>query len=643
MKGGLMRRGYGHMVLDDYVRRLRELDARRSERLADITTPALARAYCDEVRRQARACLSPLPERTPLHTQRTGRVQRVGYTIELLTFESRPGVLVTANLYVPAGLSAPAPAVLATCGHAEAGKAEPRYQAFCQRLAVAGFVVLVYDPINQGERDQYYGLADREAVRGCVAAHNMMGKQLEFTGDWFGAWRLWDGMRALDVLLSRPEVDPSRVGVTGNSGGGTMATWLFAADDRLTMGAPSCFVTTFLRNLENEEPADVEQYPPGAIARGLEMVDFLIGRAPAPLILLGQRNDFFDRRGFLQAASEARRIYELLGADDRFDAHLGAHGHGYHDDNQAAMVRFFARQAGLGAATVADGDGPLPAEALWATPEGQVLAVGATPIPRLIAAQSAASLATAPPLPAERLPRVLSQVLQLPPRLGVPGYRVLRPERDGLCTIGRYAIETERDIRALLRRALPAGAEGEMSLDSPTTARLWLPHLAAEDDLANQPLALSLRSQGELLALDVRGLGESIPDDPRGFWNAYGVDYMAHGYAQLMGESFLGRRVFDVLRTIDLLCDRGARQIELYGRGQGAVMALFVALLDERVAHVTLLNAPTSFLRWAQEPIVSWPAANFAHGLLRHIDLPACLRALAGRVTVRDALPPRCD
>ncbi|NLX36682.1 MAG: hypothetical protein GXY68_08360, partial [Chloroflexi bacterium] len=187
------------------------------------------------------------------------------------------------------------------------------------------------------------------------------------------------------------------------------------------------------------------------------------------------------------------------------------------------------------------------------------------------------------------------------------------------------------------------GAEGEMSLDSPTTARLWLPHLAAEDDLANQPLALSLRSQGELLALDVRGLGESIPDDPRGFWNAYGVDYMAHGYAQLMGESFLGRRVFDVLRTIDLLCDRGARQIELYGRGQGAVMALFVALLDERVAHVTLLNAPTSFLRWAQEPIVSWPAANFAHGLLRHIDLPACLRALAGRVTVRDALPPRCD
>ena len=325
-----MRQGYGHMVVDDYVQRLRELDARRSARLSAIDTPAAARAYCDEVRRRARACLGPLPERTPLKAAVTGQLRRDGYRIEKLTLESRPGVLVTANLYLPATLDRPAPAVLGTCGHSEDGKAEVKYQQFCQRLVKAGFVVLIYDPINQGERDQYHGLAHRQDVSGCVAAHNMMGKQMELLGDWFGAWRLWDGIRCLDYLLSRPEVDPAHVGVTGNSGGGTMTTWLFAADDRFTMGAPSCFITTFLRNLENEEPADAEQYPPGAMAQGLEMVDFLLGRAPAPLILLGQRNCFFDRRGFAQAADEARRIYGLLGADDQFASFLGAHSHGFY-------------------------------------------------------------------------------------------------------------------------------------------------------------------------------------------------------------------------------------------------------------------------------------------------------------------------
>lgn len=635
-----MRQGYGHMVVDDYVRRLRELDARRRERLGEVTTPTAARAYCDEVKRRARACLGPLPERTPLKAAVIGQLLREGYRIEKVTLESRPGVLVTANLYVPANIDRPAPAVLGTCGHSEEGKAAPLYQQFCQRLAKAGFVVLIYDPINQGERDQYHGLVDREAVRGCVAAHNMMGKQMELVGDWFGAWRLWDGIRCLDYLLSRPEVDHARVGVTGNSGGGTMATWLFAADDRFTMAAPSCFITTFLHNLENEEPADVEQYPPGAVAQGLEMVDFLLGRAPAPLILLGQRNCFFDRRGFGQAADEARRIYALLGAEDKFASFLGAHSHGFYADNQVAMVRFFAQQAGQGAIAVPEADEPLSSETLWATPAGQVLLAGATPIPRLIAARAAQLRAEAPRIEPTKRTRLIDKELLLPPRFGAPTFRVLRPERSGGRTVGRYAIETERDLRAILRRVMPADSDAEMSLDSPPTAHLWLPHLSAEQDLAEQPLALCLASRGELFALDVRGMGESIPDDHRSFWNAYGMDYMAHGYAQLMGESYLGRRVHDVLQTVELLCDRGATSIRLYARGQGAVLALFGALSDDRIAHVTLLNMPPSFQSWAQQPIVPWPAAMFPRGILAHLDVPGGLQALGKRVTVRDNMPP---
>ena len=216
----------------------------------------------------------------------------------------------------------------------------------------------------------------------------------------------------------------------------------------------------------------------------------------------------------------------------------------------------------------------------------------------------------------------------------------MRPERAGGRTVGRYAIETERELRAILRRVMPADSDAEMSLDSPATAQLWLPHLSAEQDLAEQPLALCLAARSELFALDVRGLGESMPDDSRSFWNAYGMDYLAHGYAQLLGESYLGRRVYDVLRAVELLCDRGATSVQLYGRGQGAVLALFSALLDERIAHVTLLNMPASFQSWARQPIVPWPAANFPRGILAHLDVPDCLAALGPRATVRDCLMP---
>ena len=90
----------------------------------------------------------------------------------------------------------------------------------------------------------------------------MMGKQQELLGEFFGMWRAWDGIRALDYLLRRPEVDKARVGLTGNSGGGTMTSWLWALDERFTMAAPSCFITTFERNLANELSASTPHLLP---------------------------------------------------------------------------------------------------------------------------------------------------------------------------------------------------------------------------------------------------------------------------------------------------------------------------------------------------------------------------------------------
>jgi len=115
---------------------------------------------------------------------------------------------------------------------------------------------------------------------------------------------------------------------------------------------------------------------------------------------------------------------------------------------------------------------------------------------------------------------------------------------------------------------------------------------------------------------------------------------MFHGYHLLLGESYLGRRVYDVLCALALLRQEGARQVALYGRGQGALLALLVGVLDPDLCAVTLKNGPPSLLAWAEAPLVAWPSACFLRGALLAFDLEDCRRALAGRLTVLDPWGP---
>ncbi len=621
------RNGYGHMVSDDYVGRVREVNAERASRLSSIRTRKEAVAYRDAVREAIDEAYRPWPSRTPLQARVAGTVERRHFRIEKVLFESRPGCLVTAHLYVPDKLDRPVPGIVGACGHAEEGKSAPLYQAFCQRLARAGFVVLIYDPFNQGERDQYYALDKRESVRASTHAHNMMGKQLELVGEWFGAWRAWDGIRALDYLLTRPEVDPAHIGLTGNSGGGTVTSWIWPVDARFTMAAPSCFVTTFAANLENELPADAEQYPPGVIGAGLDMADFFIARAPAPVILIGQYYCFFDRRGLRQAYAEIRRFYDVIGAPaDATEIFIGGETHGFFRDNQEAMVRFFATQAGMREATLLEETEDL-SDVLRVTPSGEVVAEGATPIYDLIGQRAGVLASERKELGTEELKRCVQDVLNLPGRRDLPHHRCLRSVTEDGVAHARYAVETEGSIRAIMRKRLRDPSHSH-TLDVEREVHLYLPHVSSEADLIDDPLARYLKERHPLYALDVRGVGESMGDDERDFFHPYGTDYMFHGYGLMLGQCYLGRRVHDVLSALDLLAHEGAEEIHLYGRGQGAIHALFAGFLHPAVTTVTLKNYPASYHEWTQTALVSWPAANMPRGVLRSFDLPDLMHAL---------------
>ena len=145
-----MKQAYQHMVQDYYVDRVRVLSSERDETIRSIETEDQVLDYQRKVKRAVSQAFGKRPMKTPLNPQITGTLEKPDYKIEKIVFESRPGCLVTANLYIPRNLKAPAPGVISPCGHSGNGKAIPIYQAYCQRLAASGFAVLIYDPYNQG-------------------------------------------------------------------------------------------------------------------------------------------------------------------------------------------------------------------------------------------------------------------------------------------------------------------------------------------------------------------------------------------------------------------------------------------------------------------------------------------------------------
>ena len=224
----------------------------RQLELKAITTPDQVAARQAEVRAKILAMLGPFPAKTPLHPRITGSLERKGYRVENVLFESRPDNYVTANLYLPTESGeGPFPAILGSCGHSNNGKASTVYQRVFAGLAKLGFVVLVYDPPGQGERFLYFDPQLGESVLHpewpTTVEHTMAGIQCLLTGSNAANYFVWDGIRGIDYLLSRPEVDPDRIGATGNSGGGTLTAYIAAVDERVKVAVPSCYITRWDR------------------------------------------------------------------------------------------------------------------------------------------------------------------------------------------------------------------------------------------------------------------------------------------------------------------------------------------------------------------------------------------------------------
>jgi cephalosporin-C deacetylase-like acetyl esterase len=475
--------------------------------------------------------------------------------------------------------------VLGAAGHSDNGKANSTYQSMWISLARRGYVVLAWDPPGQGERLEYFDpdLGDSRVGTG-TREHIMAGVQCLLTGGAIGRYFIWDGMRALDYLLTRQEVDPRRIAVAGNSGGGTQAAYLALFDTRLAAAVSSCYITSWKQLFDKPGPQDAEQIFPGFLRDGFDFVVFPGTFAPKPFLITSAVEDFFPIAGARATFEAAREIYKVLDAPGRVSFFEYEDTHGWSRPRREAAYRFLDLH--LKGDENAMPEEPVetePESHLWVTPTGQLAtSFGTGTVFSLNRARAVAMYG-----------RRRSLSLKQPDEL-----RQLVRQRLVLPAVANVA------------RQIPPGKK-------PVVIAGGLPK-AEQDELTNAGFLVR--------PLPGRGFarGES----------GYTAAYQAAAREWLYGRSLLGARVSEFLAAISEMSvapEADPRRILLWGRANDGVAAMIAAALDSRASRVLAESSITSWFAVTQSRLHRDMEELIVPGVLEDFDLPDLVQLIAPR------------
>lgn len=297
----------------------------------------------ESVREKLLQLVGPFPEKTPLNARVTGIIKRDGYRVEKLIYESMPGYFVTAALFIPDKLRGRSPAILNAIGHSTKSFRRDIYQHFIINHVKKGFIVLTYDQVGQGERLQYYNEALGKSRFPSTSEHSYPGAQCFISGYSPAKYFIWDGIRGIDYLLSRKEVDPHRIGMTGLSGGGTSTAFVSAIDERILAAAPTCFITKYKYIFESIGPQDAEQNVFHFLKEGLDHADLIELRTPKPTLIVSTTRDFFSIQGTRETYEEAKKVFRAFGNEDLLQMTEADYAHGFAKKNNEATYAFFQK------------------------------------------------------------------------------------------------------------------------------------------------------------------------------------------------------------------------------------------------------------------------------------------------------------
>ena len=562
----------------------------RRARFDAVMTPEALASLQGSLRETFLRLIGGLPEASGVPAvKQTGRIDADDYFIEKLAVESLPGYFVPALLYVPRKIDGKVPAVLSPCGHSSNGKAYDSYQVLHINLAKRGFVVLAYDPVGQGERSQFWD-SKRKTSRfglGCPE-HAVIGNALELLGMNLARYRIWDGMRCIDYLTTLPQVDASKIGCVGNSGGGTLTAYITALDPRVSAAAICCYITTLPRRMGNriqkDPTSDPEQDLFGFVSEGVDHAGLLALCAPRPTLIGAATLDFFPIEGTRESFAEARRLYEVANAGDRVAMVETPAPHGFNPPMREAVYAWFERWLSgrdVPSAPLEFDVQPRPTSEILVCEDGQAnLSMGSRPL----------------------LPLALEEFRKAP-----------KPPKRSLREI----------LRVNLDKADPLVTEIDPGLADRSLV-VCVNGNDAPDWREAEGLLLALRKAGHAVAVvDPRGVGRRRAkfSSARGHGDTDPISSVEANIAYnafLVGQTVIGLRVADVLAAVRTLVRQGKpKQVILCGGHDAALVAVFAAAVEPSITAVAVEDLLLSYQPLFAVEGYAINAASIPPGLLR--------------------------
>lgn len=538
--------------------------------------------YRKEVKSKLVKLFGEMPDKSPLNPHMTGRIEEDKYIVEKLYFEALPEYYVSAALFIPHQRQNPAPAILFCSGHSDLGFRSDVYQHMILNYVHQGFVVLAFDPVGQGERNHYLDEHSKPVFRP-THEHSHAGNQAFVAGIPSAQYFLWDAIRALDYLITRPEVDSLRIGVTGRSGGGTQTAYLMAMDDRVAVAAPECYLTSFKYLLPSGGPQDAEQNIPGFLSEGLDLGDLIVARAPKPTLMITTTRDIFSIQGARDIYREVAPCYQSLHASDSFEMVEDDAPHQSTIANREAAYAFFNKHLNNNNFN-ADQDYKLYSpEELWVSSSGQV-----------IEDFGGRSLFE---LNADRFSRKINQkrsnILGTNSIAGMMGYT--SPGSYSIVYGGGESIQGGKVHKYLIgpddRYKIPlvwisSDTEGEKLL-------LMTPENGKPDTLQYEGFVQSFLEEGyDIVLVDLSGVGEMQTEFTGGDARLGGVPLNVWYGSLLNGQSITALRASEIAVLLEFVRDQDYTLENIYAYADGVLCSdwLWACALGIEVKHLSLFN-----------------------------------------------------
>lgn len=534
--------------------------------------------------------------RPPLKITKTGVIQKDGYRIEKLYYESLPGLYVPANLYIPDGIKNPVPAILYVCGHAHTQK--HHYQAHAKNFALNGFVCLIIETIQRGEvKGEHLGQESNGWFQWYSMGYNP------------GGVEVWNGIRGLDLLGQMSEVDKDKLGVTGISGGGSQSWYLPAVDKRVKAAAAVAGAGSLEGQITQKTIDDHCDCMMPINTYGIDFSDIGALIAPRPFMIAQPNQDlYYSIESVRTLFKKIEPIYSFYGKSENLIMKevSGPHSYGANEELRPEILSFFLKELkGIDRSTEK---------------------IGVIDINKELSNEALKSYVNGEPPKDDRTKTIQDSFVDLasPPSIA---------NEDELATYKKKVVSflKEKTFRAFPKQPVPLEIRSEFQALDGSGARRHDYSFVPEDgwrlkftvlkgnniDSTNsRPFLLVLRNPEEerwdaeslvsgarkrmnVAYFEARGIGE----------NGWSPSFQWHirRSAAWTGRTVASMRVYDVLRCLQALREIpgiGSNTINIAAQGEMVLIAAYAALLDGNVKTLVIKDPP------ATQNVVSDPSGR---------------------------------